>query len=79
MSANVVLIVAIAAITVGELAAATGIILWGPAGRQSELVAMVIGIPGPIITSLLALWRAEKAVAHVQGTTAEPPRREDCG
>jgi len=74
VNANTVLLVVIAVLTVAELAAAVAIVLAGPKGQTTDLIAIVTGIVGPVVTSLLALWRVEDVARQVQrnGTTQAP-------
>lgn len=74
MSTDTLLLLVIAFLTVAELAAAVAIILFGPPGHSTDLIATIVGIVGPVTTSLLALWQVGRVRQDVKnGNGAAPP------
>lgn len=63
------LLLAIVALTVVEIAAVVLVMLFGPHDQTTALVGVLIGIMGPVVASLLALWHA--AGAKVAARNAE--------
>jgi hypothetical protein len=68
-SPSAVLLGAIVALTVAELAAVLVIALYGPRDQTTTLLAVLIGIVGPTLASLVAV--VTSAAAHTRAGVAE--------
>jgi len=68
---NVWLLVAIVVLTISELAAVVLIALFGPKDETGSLVAVLIGIVGPIVASLVAVVHAVSASADASAAKTE--------
>jgi len=68
---NVWLLIAIVVLTLGELGAVVAIGLFGPQGETSSLVAVLVGIVGPIVASLVAVVHAASASAEATAAKTE--------
>jgi len=60
------ILLAVCGLTLIEVAAAVAIIVRGPSGSVDTLVGLITGIVGPVVTSLLALWRTESVARDLQ-------------
>lgn len=66
---NLALLAAIVVLTVAELVAVVVVSLWGPHDQTSALIAVLIGIVGPIVASLVAVVHAASASAEAKAAT----------
>lgn len=60
------LLIAIVALTMAEMAAVVLVMLLGPRDQSTALAGVLIGIVGPVVTSLLAIWHAVGAKQAAQ-------------
>lgn len=58
---DLALVAAVVVLTLAELGAVVVILIAGPHGQTTDLVAILTGIVGPIVTSLVALVMASHA------------------
>jgi hypothetical protein len=65
------LLISVVTLTVVELAAVVVISVFGPKDTTTALVAVLVGIVGPVVTSLVALVRAGEADAKSNTATAQ--------
>jgi uncharacterized membrane protein YeaQ/YmgE (transglycosylase-associated protein family) len=68
---NVWLLVAIVVLTISELAAVVLITLFGPKDQTGSLIAVLIGIVGPIVASLVAVVHAVSASADASAARVQ--------
>jgi hypothetical protein len=68
---DIALVAAVVVLTVAELAAVVLILIFGPHGQTTDLVAILTGIVGPVVTSLVALVMAAHAKAMAEQAHAK--------
>jgi uncharacterized membrane protein YeaQ/YmgE (transglycosylase-associated protein family) len=81
------LLAAIVALTVCEIAGVVLVMVFGPRDQATVLTGVLVGIVGPVVASLLAVWHAADAKQQVQNLNqrldtwltgkAAPPAGED--
>lgn len=72
MDSTTAVLLAIIALTVTELAAVVAVMLFGH-GEQTALIATLVGIVGPVVASLMALFNSSAARREVRAMLPDPP------